>query len=457
MVRSKVVALTIGPAGFGVFAEVQQLATLTGVLAGVTSGPALLAAVAKAKSAGDYDAVRRTTGTAVVLGLLLSLPAVLLVPLLVNTVLLTPIPNLAGWALLAGFGFAIGTATQAMITMFTGVSGLRWMFRANVAVALGSTVPFVALVVAFGLRGQFLALPVGATLVVVAVHWLARRAELRPRLGWDSGFVRIAFRVGGTGLVASLLTQVVVTSARLSLEWTGGEQLGAANNGQYQAAYAISAQYFSVVLTGLSAYFFPRYVAAKDSAALSDEVHSAASFVMRWGLPLLLVAIVVRVPLIRLFYADEFQGAASLLGFQLAGDVAKGVAWAYAGPLLLRGNIRGFLITEGAYAVVGTASMVVLVRMLGLDGAGLAYTVSYCLYLIVAVGVAKRFEGVATSMRHVVWPILVAAALVSCCWLVRDNPWVNAGLMAVALGLAVRAGAVRVLLDTLRGFRLRRR
>jgi hypothetical protein len=78
-------------------------------------------------------------------------------------------------------------------------------------------------------------------------------------------------------------------------------------------------------------------------------------------------------------------------------------------------------------------------------------------YLIVAVGVAKRSEGVATSIRHLALPIVVAVALVACCWFARDNVLVNAGLVAAAVALAVRAGAVGVLISALRSFRFRQR
>src|SRR6266436_860322 len=67
IVRNKTVALTVGPLGVGIVAEVSQLLTLAAAVVSVASGPALLKWVSQAHASADRHRIEVGLGTAVVL------------------------------------------------------------------------------------------------------------------------------------------------------------------------------------------------------------------------------------------------------------------------------------------------------------------------------------------------------------------------------------------------------
>ena len=77
IVRSKLVAVKVGPLGVGIVAEVTQLLTLVAVIATVANSPALLKWISEAARDKDHAKLERGLGTSVVLALGLGLLATL--------------------------------------------------------------------------------------------------------------------------------------------------------------------------------------------------------------------------------------------------------------------------------------------------------------------------------------------------------------------------------------------
>jgi PST family polysaccharide transporter len=155
----------------------------------------------------------------------------------------------------------------------------------------------------------------------------------------------------------------------------------------------MSTTYFTVLLTGLLSFAFPRFATAAPSE-LGQEVRSTLRFFMATVPPLLLGAIAVRTIGMRLLYDERFTVAADILGYQLAGDVLRGASWIIAGPLLVRGQLRAFLLTEfvGACALAGLVRA--LLPLYGPPALGLGYVLGYAVYGGFVVAVQRHSNGI---------------------------------------------------------------
>jgi O-antigen/teichoic acid export membrane protein len=118
--------------------------------------------------------------------------------------------------------------------------------------------------------------------------------------------------------------------------------------------------------------------------------------------PLVLLAVGFADVGVRLLYSDHFETAIRILRWQLAGDVAKCLSWAYAGPLLYRGRIRAFNITELTAAALLAIAAWVLIELHGSEGVGQAYLITYLAYLPLAAAVTSLSLGVTARLRHLV-------------------------------------------------------
>jgi O-antigen/teichoic acid export membrane protein len=227
-----------------------------------------------------------------------------------------------------------------------------------------------------------------------------------------------------------------------AIRWTLEANGGPALNGQFQAAWAIGAAYFGLVLSSLGNYAFPRFAAAPDERALTKELDDTLHFLLRTTPPLVMLAIAFRREIVELLYSHKFDPAIELVGIQMTADVAKAVSWAHGGPLLYRGRVRTYLVTELTASGLMIAGVIPLVRAYGLDGAGHAYVITYCAYVAIT-AVALRFDsGVPLRIRYLVATAMATAALIVVLPLERRVPEVRWFLAAAALAWLYRAGVL---------------
>lgn len=442
IVRSKVTARVLGPAGLGVTSEVNQLVALLTSVAAVAAGPVLIAWVSTAHRQGDRAKVRHGVASATTLGLLVALVGGVLATLLAPWLLPARTPWLRGFTLLAALSTASATLAGVYQGGFVATADLRAATLSTLATTLASGACVVGLTLAFGLPGLFSALALGNALGLLVALALARPRGLAAPPAWHAPYVRHALAIGATTLVAAVLTQLSTASMYAALARAGGAAHGAEYNGNYQAASQIGTQYFSVILSGLSSYYFPRYAAAKGPDELLREVHDAAGFVLRLAPPVVIAAIALRGPLIGLLYSHRFDLAVAILGYQLAGDLPKAVAWAYAGPLVFRGELRAFLFTEGVGTALSIAASFTLVGALGPVGAGLASTCTSALYALVTVAVLARVCNAAPRWGHALRAIGLALACLGLELATRRWPSVRWAALCVSAVWLLRLGAV---------------
>jgi O-antigen/teichoic acid export membrane protein len=403
--RSKVTALVLGPVGMGQTSELNQTLALVFVPMGLIGGVALVRGIAHA--AGDPSAQQRLyDGFAT----LLALAGLVLVPIAVLSVWLVfrgrP-PEGAAWLGLMGamtgvLGGLLALPSQWM--MATGRS--REYALISSVMAIGGAAFGMAGTWLWGIPGQFASALVG-TVVVGLASWpfFTRRLpglRLLPRPMLDMALVREVLLLGSTSVVAGLAMQGALSVIRWSLHAHGGD----AANGQFQAAWAVASTYFGMGLAGLGTVYFPRYGLARGPAELAVEIHSATAMVLRQAPPLILLAMAVRVPLIHALYSDRFNLAAEMVGFQMAGDLCKGISWAQAGPLLYRGKVRAFLLSEALGAVALALPTVVLAPWLGAEAASVGYLIGYSFYVVLTKVIVER----ACEVKLPWGPVLMALA-----------------------------------------------
>jgi O-antigen/teichoic acid export membrane protein len=439
--RSKVTALVLGPVGIGMSAEITQLVTMANAPVGLTSGPSLIGAVAEAREKKDpagVDAAYQTslTGT-LILSVVGGLAAVLM------GFWLLPEPwGASVWPLTAlGAMTAVVTAWSGLVAqLLTAAGKLRLLAIVGVLTAAVGTVLVVIGTFFFGLAGQFVGVAIAGVASLPIAWAVTTRAlpgvVLRPRWRFDGPYARRALHVGVATLVAGVTTQAILFSIRWSLEARGGPAL----NGQFQAAWSIGGTYFALVLSSLGNFSFPRYAAAPTPSALEGEIRTAVKFILRTAPPIILIAIAFRVEIVRILYSHKFDDATDLLGLQMAGDLAKAVAWAQAGPLLYRGKVNAYLVTEivGATLMIGTS--LALIPLFGLVGVGYAYISTYVAYLIVTALIVKRACGVTLGVSRLLTTIAMTAALLAALYAVSAHPYARYAVAGVAIVWAARAG-----------------
>lgn len=440
IVRSKVSAVVLGSAGIGAVAEVAQIAAMLAVPLTALAGPALTRALANAAS-GAEDA-RRALQTAT----RLSLFAGLVLPVLAAFAAwlmfegLVDGPDRVWWSLLSGvvsWGSALcATFAAGLIASHRPVRAAVLNLTLNVALAIGSIIGTLLA----GISGQFIGTAIGAVLFA-PLGWRAVTSSLsdlsHPRSELDWGWLAGAIKVGAATLTSAFLAQGLLSLFRWLAFMDGGSEA----NGQLQAVMAVSSTYFGVVLSSLGAIAFPIFAAAPDSQALQNSVTATVKRILRLAPPVVLIAFALRVLAMRLLYSTRFEVASGVLAVQMAGDLPKAVAWALGAPLLLRGQIRAFIIADLLANAALAIAAIVFVPSFGLMGFGYAYVVGY----VFAIGTNGWLLWRACHAKipmMLIAATIVGSIAVTALAQIQGAPWLELLVGVAGMTWAIRVGAL---------------
>ncbi|WP_294172016.1 hypothetical protein, partial [uncultured Sphingomonas sp.] len=138
--------------------------------------------------------------------------------------------------------------------------------------------------------------------------------------------------------------------------------------------------------------------------------------------------------IVQLLYSPEFEPAAALLRWQIAGDLIKIASWPLGFTLLAAGRGRAFMLTEALGAAVLVGITAALLPRAGLLAPGMAYVATYLVYLCVVFALARRLIGYRPSAAAVQALLTVGLALLGTAAVTAVDPWIGA-----AVGLAATA------------------
>ena len=132
----------------------------------------------------------------------------------------------------------------------------------------------------------------------------------------------------------------------------------------------------------LGTYYLPRLSSLVGVDAIVSEIHRTARIVLPIAVILALSIYLLRDVAIWLLFSDEFSSARNLFAIQLCGDVIKIASWLYAYPMLSRGATKWFMATELLSSIIFVILTYFFVSYVGIEGATIAYLVSYFIYFI---------------------------------------------------------------------------
>jgi antigen flippase len=395
LVRTKAMALLLGPAGFGLMGLYTSILTLAQAIAGMGINQSGVRHIAQAVGSGDAEHVARTATvlrwSSVVLGLLGGLLLLALcrpvstltfgnddhaypVALLSLAVLLQTVSNGHG-ALLQGLRRIADLAKSGALGAFLGTS---------------LTILFVYL---FREQGILPSLIATAGVSLLLSWWFSRAAiveapalspsqianEARPLLTLGLAF----FASGILTMGAAYVVRILIVR-QISLEAAG----------LYQSAWTVGGMYVGFILQAMGTDFYPRLAAVVTD---HDECNRLVNEQTHVGLLLAgpgILATLTLAPLVMsLFYSSAFRDAADILRWICLGTALQVITWPMGFIIVAASRQRIFFWSEVAYSVLYLGMAWVLVRYLGLNGAGIAFFASYVLHGIMVYPIVRWLTG----------------------------------------------------------------
>lgn len=392
LVRTKLIALWIGPAGVGLFGlynlAIEMISSLTQLNMRSTAVRDLAAASTPEALGRIITVVKRWAWMLGAAGAFLTLVCA---PLLSR-------------ATFGDYGHQWGFVWLSVVMLLSSLTGgesailqgtrqLSRLARGTLWGTVGGTVISIPLYRWLGVESIVPSLIIFSACNLVGILIARSRPAVSPARLSMSETLRSGREFATLGAFMTVSAFATYLASYIFMAWLnreGGEDM----TGYFQAGYTLVNRYIGLVFTAIAMEFFPRLASVRGHRIREAVyINHETSIVISMLLPCILLFIGLRSLIVELLYSGRFAVIYDFISWGAVGTVAKAMSWCLAYLIITRGDGRLYLFTELSSAAVYLAVNYLAYKWWGLDGLGVAYLVWYVAYLaVVAVACRVRYR-----------------------------------------------------------------
>jgi PST family polysaccharide transporter len=435
IVRTKAMALLLGPGGFGLAGIYTSIITLAQSIAGIGVNSSGVRQIAEAAGSNSEECIARTTlvlrRTSVVLGLL---GAVAVLAFSGQIAKLTfGNTQRQGAICLISLAVLFQLVSAGQGALIQGMRRIADLARINVIGALSGLVISVPVVYVLREKGIALSLVLVAATAILTSWWYSRKIRIAPPTltGAQVWFeTKGLLKLGVAFMASGLMVPGVAYFVRVFLL----QQVGMASAGMYQSAWTLGGLYVGFILQAMGADFFPRLTAvANDNAECNRLVNEQTLIGLLIAGPGVLATLTFAPLVIALFYSAKFSAAVEVLRWICLGATLQVITWPMGFIIVAKARQNFFIFSEVAWAAAAVGLAWACIRARGLNGAGIAFFLSYVIHGVLVYPIVRRLSGFRWSSTN----IKTCSLFLTMIALVFASFWLMPFLLATSLGIAV--------------------
>ncbi len=402
IVRTKAMAVLLGPAGFGLFGLYGSIAELTQSIAGMGINSSGVRQIAEAVGSDDTERIAQTTAvlrrTSIVLG---ALGAVLLVVFSRQVSTLTfgsQQPTAAVCLLSIAVFFSLVSAGQG--ALIQGMRRIADFAKMGVLSALYGTFISIPVVYFFRERGVVPSLVGVAAMSIITSWWYSRRVRIpspsmtASQVGQEAAAL---LKLGLAFMASGLMMMGVAYAVRTIIL----RKIGVEATGLYQSAWTLGGLYVGFILQAMGVDFYPRLTAsASDNLECNRLVNEQTLVGLLLAGPGVIATLTFAPLVIALFYSAKFGAAVGILRWICLGATLQVITWPMGFIIVAKGKQNLFFSADLAWTVVAVGLAWVCIGSFGVNGAGIAFFGSYVFHGLMIYPIVRWLSGFRWSREN---------------------------------------------------------
>lgn len=422
IIKSKVIAILLGPTGVGIQGLFVAAIDLIKQLASFGLAQSAVRDVSEANNKSDHEKVGRIVSIVRKLvwgtGILGLLAMSLFSPLLSYS-------SFGSYDYIISFIFlsTILLVDQICAGQKVVLQGLRRLKDLAKASAYGATCGLlicIPLYYILGIEGIVPTLILNSIVALLISWYFSRKISIQKiSIPLKSAIkeAHVMIKLGLALSVSSILVSACAYILRGYIRSEGGTELV----GLFTAGFVIMNTYVSMVFNALGTDFFPRLSAVNhDNVKCREMVNQQAEIGLLILAPILSVCMVFTQLIIIVLYSSDFASANDYISWAAVGMLFKLLSWCISYQFIAKGESRVFIINEVLQNTYTLLLNLLGFHFCGLTGLGMSFTMCQILYLIQVYIIAHYKYGYFISSA--VWKIfIVHFVLVSLAFVIAQS------------------------------------
>ncbi len=395
IIRTKAMALILGPTGVGLFGLYGSVYDVARTFAGLGINTSGVRQIAEAVGTGNAQRIARTASTlrrvaffSAALGAL----SVVAFCLPVARFTFGDYQHTGAVALLA-LAVLFNNISAGQMALVQGMRRISDLARMSVLGALYGTIFSIPIIYFFHERGIVPFMICVAAMSILTSWWYARKIHFEPAsLTAREVFVEASglLKMGLVFMVVGLMPMGAGFLNRVLVLHT----LDLAAAGCFQAAWVLGGLYVGFIMQAMGADFFPRLTAvASNHPECNRLVNEQAEVGVLMAGPGVLGTLTFAPLVIRLFYTSEFWPAADILRWICLGMMLRVASWPMSFILVAKGERKLFFWSELLTNALFVGLVWLGLKWIGLTGTGIAFFAMYAVYWLGIYLIVRRLSG----------------------------------------------------------------
>jgi antigen flippase len=418
IIRTKVMAVLLGPSGVGLMGLYSSIADLAQAVAGMGLNSSGVRQIAAAAGSGENERIARTVAV---------LRRVAILTGIVGAALLVAFSRTISDVTFGTDRYAIPVALLSVVVFFRLVSGgqgaviqgmrrISDLARMRVLGGLYGLIISIPIIYFFREDGIVPSLVGVAALTVLTSWWYSRQVEVQvPAMTAAQVKTEAAalLKLGAAFMASGLMVMGAAYAIRLMVR----QKIGLDAAGLYQSAWTLGGLYVGFILQAMGSDFYPRLTAVSaNNEECNRLVNEQALIGLLLAGPGVIATLTFAPVVIAVFYSAKFGPAADLLRWICLGMTFRVLAWPMGYIVLAKGEQKIFFWTELAATVVHVGLAFFLLGRVGLAGATIAFFGLYVWHGLLIYFIVRRLSGFrwSSANRRTGWLFLPLIGLVFC-------------------------------------------
>ncbi len=384
IIRSKFIAVLLGPAGMGIAGLLTSIVSLIGGLTNFGLGTSAVRDVASANGTGN--ATRIATVVTVlrrwvwVTGTLGTLVMLVLSPWLSQLTFGNRDYTFA--FIWISITLLFNQLTTGQLVLLQGMRKLQYLAKASLTGSALGLIITVPLYYRFGIDGIVPAIIITSVISLLLSWYFAKKIKIAPvkvsrvrTITEGKNMLTMGFLISLSGLISMGASYLV----SIFIRHTGG----VSQVGLYAAGFAIINTYVGLIFTAMGTDYYPRLSAIAHSNELCKQtINQQAEIALLILAPILIVFLVFIKWVVIILYSNKFIAVDAMLHWAALGMLFKAGSWSISFILLAKGASKLFFWNELIASVYILVLNILGYYFMGLTGLGISFMVGYLLYLI---------------------------------------------------------------------------
>jgi O-antigen/teichoic acid export membrane protein len=222
-----------------------------------------------------------------------------------------------------------------------------------------------------------------------------------PGQWWSGPAVRSFGATSAALLVSGLAASGALLAVRRHIVLTQGLTV----TGQFDAAWGLSMNQVTLVLSTLQTYYLPAVARSRSHAERDGHIASVLMVAALTAAGAIAGIALLKPWLLRMFYSAAFEPASAYLRWTLLGDYLKVTSWILSIPILAAADMKMFLVADlAAYGVFVAVAAGLAPAVTAASGAAIGFVVMYAVHLILcAIYLWRKLRFVPTRGALAAW------------------------------------------------------